>query len=102
MVLVEQHLLHGDAVRVHYGEVPPDQVPKYEGFASWQKPQVQVRVGGRWHDGVVWYKIRYWDGRHAVQVKMTFLEGDDFPVVCWRTYWWNPDAIRVVRRPRDA
>ncbi|WP_431962932.1 hypothetical protein [Actinacidiphila sp. bgisy160] len=54
------------------------------------------RVGGQWHDGVVWHKIRYRYGRHAVQVKVTFLEGEGFPVVYWRTYWWNPDAIRVV------
>ncbi|MDX3095473.1 hypothetical protein PV703_05615 [Streptomyces sp. ME01-24h] len=72
-----------------------------ESFPPGQQPQVQVRVGGQWHDGVVWHKIRYRDGRHAVQVKVTFLEGDGFPVVYWRTYWWSPDAIRVVRQPSE-
>ncbi|WP_326581649.1 hypothetical protein OIE69_43540 (plasmid) [Actinacidiphila glaucinigra] len=93
---VEGQLLDGDVVRVPRGKVPHDQIPKYESFQPGQQPQVQVRVGGHWHDGVVWHKIRYRDGRHAVQVKVTFLEGDGFRVVYWRTYWWNPDAIRVV------
>ncbi|MFJ4851765.1 hypothetical protein [Streptomyces sp. NPDC088733] len=94
---VEHALVDGDAVRVHPGGVPPDQVPTYRGYEPGQQPRVQVRVGGRWHDGRVWHTIRYRDGRHAVQVKMTFLEGDDWPVVYWRTYWWNPRAIRVMR-----
>ncbi|MGW3246563.1 hypothetical protein [Streptomyces sp. NPDC001070] len=94
---VEMQLQNGDVMRIRRGEVPHDQIPKYEGFEPGQQPRVQVRVGGRWHDAVVWYKIRHRDGRHAVQAKVTFLEGDDFPVTYWRTYWWNPDAIRVVR-----
>jgi hypothetical protein len=93
----EQQPLDGYAVRIRPGEVPPDQIPTYESFEPGQQPRVHVRVGGRWHDGVVWHKIRYRDGRHAVQVKVTFLEADGFPVAYWRTYWWNPDAIRVVR-----
>lgn len=56
---VEQQLLDGDAVRIRRGEVPPDQIPKYESFEPGQQSRVQVRVGGRWHDGVVWHKIRY-------------------------------------------
>jgi hypothetical protein len=93
---VETQLLHGDVVRLRRGDVPPNQIPKYESFEPGRQPRVRVRVSGQWHDGVVWHKIQYRDGRHAVQVKVTFLEGDGFPVVYWRTYWWDPDAIRVV------
>ncbi|MDX2703364.1 hypothetical protein PV350_10900 [Streptomyces sp. PA03-6a] len=92
-----KQLLDGDVVRIRRGDVPPDRIPKYESLEPGLQPRVQVRVGGQWHDGVVWHKIRYRDGRHAVQVKVAFLEGDGFPVVYWHTYWWNPDAIRLVR-----
>lgn len=34
-------------------------------------------------------------GRHAVRVKVAYLEGDGLRVVHWRTYWWNPGPIRV-------
>jgi hypothetical protein len=37
--------------------------------------------------------------RYAVQAKGTFLEGDGFHVVYWRTYWWHPKGICVVRSP---
>ncbi|MFF3257245.1 hypothetical protein ACFYWP_41180 [Actinacidiphila glaucinigra] len=89
----EKQLRDGDAVRVRRSEVPHDQIAQYESFEPGQQPRVQVRVGGQGHDGVVWHKIRYRDGRHAVQVKVTFVEGDD---------WWNPEAIRVVAQQSEA
>lgn len=93
---IEERFHDGDAVRVHRTDVEPNDVGRYQGFDTWMQPRVQVRVGGQWHDALVWHKIRYKDGRHAVQCKVTFLEGDNWPVIYWRTYWWNPAAIRVM------
>lgn len=59
---MEKQLLDGDVVRIRRVDVPPDQIPKYEGFEPGRQPRVQIRVGGQWHDGVVWHKIRYRDG----------------------------------------
>jgi hypothetical protein len=72
--LAKPQLLGRGAVRIRRSAVLPEQTLQFEIFEPGQQVQVQVWVGGRRHDGVVWHKIRYWDGRHAVRVKVTFLE----------------------------
>jgi hypothetical protein len=88
----------GDAVRVRHERrgdgdcIPP--IPETRQYVGADRPQLRVRVGGQWHPAVLHIRIRLADGRHQLTLRVCFQE-DDWPVWYWRTYWWNPEAIRL-------
>jgi hypothetical protein len=96
---IEEHVQPGDAIRVRPGDRPHDAdrippIPESRQYSGDQRPQLRVRVGGQWHDALLHIRQRDADGRVSLIVRICFVE-DDWPVWYWRTYWWNPDAIRL-------
>lgn len=96
---IEEHPQPGDAIRVRPGDRPHDAdrippIPETRQYTGANRPQLRVRVGGQWHPAVLHVRLRHADGRHQLIVRICFQE-DDWPVWYWRTYWWNPDAIRL-------
>jgi hypothetical protein len=89
---VEAEAGQGDAVRVKVGDLPAGE-PAETWYPIRSHPQVHVRVAGRWHEGTVFQRSEYPDGRVVLQVRVTFVEAG-WPVYYWRHYWWDSSAIR--------
>lgn len=96
---IEENVQPGDAVRVRPGDRPRDgdcipPIPETRQYSGDQRPQLRVRVGGQWHDALLHIRQRDADGRVSLTVRACFVEAD-WPVWYWRTYWWDPEAIRL-------
>lgn len=71
---------------------PPPTVQTWDRL---HRPTLQVYVRGQWHRCPVIALHRYRDGRIAVQVDVHLDSDTSYQA---RTYRWNPDAMRIIRR----
>ena len=81
-------------------EAPPSAEPRETTvFPYGREPLLWVRTGGAWRWAIVRAKHTYADGRVAVQTEVTMPTPDGPDGNFVRTYWWNPDRMRVIRGP---
>ncbi|MFC1410523.1 hypothetical protein ACEZCY_14795 [Streptacidiphilus sp. N1-12] len=68
-------------------------------FPNMGAPMLWIYTEGRWRSAVVRARHRYPDGRTAYQVA---IELDRTRDTHYRTYWWDPACMRIIRRQQPA